>query len=180
MLVSHQKLFSGSVHPESVWKNFPVCVMIGCRFWVCPVHVTLGWAERAAGLSSLHGSWDGVSTAVWLQGGPVVSRSHSVRWVLCVYVNYKMKTGIWSPKSSSGSWQVGVFWEKDPKHTDVQRTFQWWLITSWRGHLFWIKRIISCVDLQAWKSAFSGLEQNWTINHVMSAWSKAFIEILLQ
>lgn len=56
------------------------------RFWFCPVHVAMGWAECPERFSTLHGTWDGVPAPVWFQGGSLVSRSHSLWWVLCVHL----------------------------------------------------------------------------------------------
>lgn len=59
------------------------------RFRFCPVHVTMGWAECPERFSSLHGSWDGVQTPVWLQGRSLVSRSHSLWWVFCIHLFFR-------------------------------------------------------------------------------------------
>lgn len=66
----------------SAGSHPPMPLTLVPRFRFCPVHVTMGWAECPERVPSLHGPRDGVPAAVRLQGGPLVSRGHSLWWVL--------------------------------------------------------------------------------------------------
>lgn len=94
-ILVRKAVLGGLYQLESLTVNMLFTLWFALRFWFCPVHVTMGRAECPEGFPSLHGSWDGVPAPIWRPGRSLVSRSHSLWWVLSVqlFISFECVSG---------------------------------------------------------------------------------------